>query len=164
MNTTRTWSCLLVVCVLVGMGCGRSDRTTLERQGVSFIELKGWKQSTQHGATVFKDPDSRATIAIRSAPFRSREAGMRDASTVVAATETVLRGLPRAHLRSSRAVKDERFQGRTFDVEFTPAGKRTKYERRHTVLIGEMRIYHVWLTAPVGTAGWAHQNVQQGSR
>ncbi len=145
---------LALLCGVVGLSlvaCSSGpDRTELTKEGISIVTLKSWGQTRQRGTTVFRDPKSRATIALRAVPFDGPEVGQRDLDRVIASTELVLKRLPGAKMTRASSLPREDVQARVFELSFVPKGKRKRYERRHAVLIGDNAIYHVWLTAPKG--------------
>jgi hypothetical protein len=139
---------LLVVSAIAG--CATNDASDItpskhryvnKVDGYSVDQPDGWSQDMERGAARFlPSPSSKQTIIVRSAP---RVAEIKDRRVtnedLVDATAQVLRGLPRAQLKSSMKVGGAKLPGVRFALTFVPFGRQTTYRREHVLLLGERR-------------------------
>jgi hypothetical protein len=141
----------LIICmVLAGTACQGDPpaRFTSEQDDCSFTELSGWSASRERGSLLLRDDaGSRATIVVRSAAAEGDWVEPRNPALVDRAVRKVLASLPEARLSGPTPVTGE-LHGTSFDVIFVPRGKSQRYLRRHVVLYGKERVFHVVLTAP----------------
>ncbi len=125
------------------------DRLSLKDQGLSIRSLPNWELSRDRGSVILRGPD-RATIVIRAVARQDPRSDERTDNAVVVATEKVLRSYPKATLEGPTKVEDSNLDGVSYSLTFRPSGKDRTYERRHVVLFGQGRVYHLWHTAPRG--------------
>ena len=140
-----------IALLLFGCQADSFDRFNSEEDAVSVMALDGWSQSRQRGSLLFTTPDvlDRTTIAVRSAE-RQRDTRFGD---LVSATATVLDGLDEAKVVGPRPIDHGHLKATSFEVTFIPPKRSERYQRRHVVLLGQERIFHVLHTAPEGELG-----------
>ena len=153
--THALWAALLTALVTACQGSGSDGpRTTYEDDHVSLRALPGWQARHEREVLVLVGPESAGlqdtTISIHSVPVEGDWVDPRTPETVIPATAKVLAALPQARLAPVRDAGHPRYRGQVFDVTFVPRGKQQPYQRRHAVLVGKSRVYHIWLTAPDG--------------
>ena len=134
---------------------GDSDRQVLSDRGFSMMPLDGWTETTTRGDLVFLGPEEmglqRNTIAIRSARKHGEWSKPRTPDLVVPATAKLLDALPGRRMSRAVPMRGNGLIGAAFDVSFEPRAKDgQRYSRRHVVLVGEKRVFHVLHTAPEG--------------
>jgi len=123
-----------------------------DQDHVSFAELDGWSLRHDRGTWVQVGQGERelSTISIRSVD-RNGWSEDRSPELVLPATETSLRALPSAQVHGPKDLDHPVYPASVFAVTFEPRSKKGKrYQRRHVVVFGDQRIFHVLLTAPDG--------------
>jgi hypothetical protein len=152
----------LVPIVVALAGCAVSDslvstseqRYHNETQGYAVDQPSGWSPAIVRGSAQFSPgaaDKQRHTIVVRSAtkPREMIEGQPTTTEQLVAATERVLRGLPKAKLGDRAPIVGAELPGTRFTVTFVPRGQTKSYRRDHAVLVGTKRIFHVFYTSPV---------------
>lgn len=138
----------------------QSDAPEGERQaftdGHFSIDVPdGWHSEYERGTVVLVGAETTAhnTIAIRSVARTGEWVAERTPDLVVPATEKSLAALPGAGPVTPRgAVHVGALEGAAFEVVYQPdVGGGARYERRHVVLVGAHRVFHVVHTAPEGS-------------
>lgn len=114
----------------------------------------GWTTEREPGAVVFVGDEASAldrnTIAVRSVAREGDWVVERTAELVVPATAKALAALPGAEVTPATSLKVGDLVGAVFDVTYEPvAGNGERYARRHAVLVGRDRVFHLIHTAPV---------------
>ena len=140
---------------LVGCQAEGGERFVSEEDHFSIREMDGWTVKRDRGAAVFAGAAELGlghnTIAIRSAPLQGDWVEDRTVQGVTLATAKVLEALPKAQVEPSTPVVISGFRGARFDLSFEPRSKKgQRYARRHVVLVGKRRLYHIVHTAPEG--------------
>jgi hypothetical protein len=147
----------LTLCVACGTsGSGGSDRIYANpAQGYSIAKPNGWEASRLRDVVELTPTDNSAkrkhTIVIRSTakPRELREGKPATKEAIVATTERVLRGLPRAKLEAkATSIDNSELPAMRMSISFVPQGFTRSYRREHAVLIGAKHIYHVFYTSP----------------
>lgn len=148
----------LAAVAIVAIGC--STTTSYERVPYDDLHLEvqamdGWTLERQPGALVFVgDPAAygeRVTITIQSSKKLAPDVPNADASdAIIEATEVVLRGMPEAEVEPGQRTERAGMKAAYFDASFRPRNRSQRYERRHVVLIGNRRVFHLLHTAPAG--------------
>lgn len=142
----------LFVLVPLVLACGQpaydGPRFTSSQDHFSVAQLDGWSVSREFGSTVFAN--ERTTIAIRSVAREGDWVAERTPELVFPAARRVLEALPGAKQVRQTEVDVGDFEAVSFEVEFRPSQKVEAYERRHVVLVGEHRVFHVMHTGPKG--------------
>jgi hypothetical protein len=95
----------------------------------------------------------KTTIVVRAVPVAFNSITNRAPSETFLATRQVLDSLPEARVTGPQKVQVNGFAAAAeFDLLFKPPlGGGATYERRHLVLFGTSRLFHVVHTAPEGT-------------
>lgn len=146
MRIPRTLSAVVVVTTLGGCQARSTDRIDHPDDHLSLEAIDGWTQARERGFLLFSDPDSRATIALRSGEFGKRTPA--DLAAIAASTKTVLASLPSSEVEGPIPLDHEQMTAVLFEVAFVPPDRTETYARRHAVLVGQRRFYHAVLTAP----------------
>jgi hypothetical protein len=146
---------IAIAIILLAFAACQSEgpRFTSEDEGCSFSELSGWKTDRAKGSLLLRDPDSRATIAVRAVAASGDWVEERTPALVNPAVRRVLGALPQARVEGPTPVRAG-LDGASFEVSFVPEGQQESYLRRHVVLYGEDsgRVFHIVLTVPEATA------------
>ena len=122
------------------------ERFESKADELSLVVPSSWTVTHDRGAIILASNEHpRRTIAIRSLPLSGSDA----AAKVTSATETVLRGLPGVDDLARRPFSGP-MPGIEYQLTFEP-NHRGRYARRHLLLTGERRAFHVIETAPVRT-------------
>lgn len=146
------------------LGCQATDgtkRRVYAEEQFSIAALgDGWEEARERGALVFYGPASdgldRSTIVIRSVPRHGDWVDERTPERVVHATEVTLGALPKVQLGAPTPLARDGLRGAAFELSFEPeSGGGERYQRRHCVLVGPSRVFHVVHTAPAGELGLA---------
>jgi hypothetical protein len=145
--------------LLCGCQQGTSDysgpRHLAEPDQISFARLDGWTLRHERDTWVQtrRDGESSTSVAVRAVPRDGwiEEGTPRSEESVIPATEEVLRALPGAELRGRTELSHPAFKATAFDLTFIPRPRPgDRVERRHVVLIGASKVFHVLHTGPVG--------------
>lgn len=110
-----------------------------------------WTISRDRGATVFTAPRGKKhSIVVSTAPkpIQLVEGRETSAEDVAAATERVLKTLPRASIERRWTIRGAATPAQAFALEFTPPGLNRRYQRVHVVVVGAERLFHLTYTAP----------------
>jgi len=119
------------------------ERFESKQDELSLVVPSGWAVTHDRGALILASSEHpRRTIAIRSLPLSGGGA----AAKVTSATETVLRNLPGVDDLARRPFSGP-ISGIEYQLTFEP-DHRGRYARRHLLLTGERRGFHVIETAP----------------
>ena len=147
---------LVIAAALLVAACQDSDNSRtgpLHRavsDGVSFAKLDGWTLERTRDAWVQTDQASRHTIIVRSIS-RDGWSEDRNPESVLPATETWLRSLPKAEVKGPTTFEHPAYRADAFELSFVPSGKRGQlYQRRHVVVFADDHILHVLHTGPEG--------------
>jgi hypothetical protein len=147
----------VVVAVLAASCGGGTERPEPEQifqnreHGYSVGQPEGWTTSNDRGSTRFSPANGKQTIVVRSAlrPNEIIEGKPTSNDDVIAATRKVLAQLsPR--VGGPNPIDDAELTGVEFELTFKPPSVGTLYQRKHVVLFGQQRIFHVIWTAPQG--------------
>jgi hypothetical protein len=151
--------------LLLGLAaCGQSEeggayggpRFVSESDHFSIRALEGWEVAREAGSTVFHQPDTRATIAIRIVASRGDWTEERTTELVFPATERFLALLPGVHLGSTKERTVPAGPAVEFRLSFRPNGFGGKrYDRRHVAIVTADHVIHITATAPQGQLGQA---------
>lgn len=147
------WAVPLAIVVLAGCSRPEPPRWTSAADHFSIAELPGWTATAERGSVVFRTPEQTgimASIAIRSVPVNGDWVEKRTPALVVPATERALQGLPEAQVARVGDVSRTGFSGSSYRVSILGSEGSQRYDRLHTVLVGQRRVIHVALTAPEG--------------
>ena len=151
--TARSAALSVIGSALLLVGCKNAPppaRHVAREDQVSFTIPDGFRLDHQKGTWVLigQAGHARTTIAIRSVPV-SGWSEPRTPDTVLPATLATLRALPGAKVKGPEPRKDIRYRSYEYDVVFEPRSRHgEEYERRHVVVFGSNRVFHVLLTAP----------------
>jgi len=149
-------TCLaLFLCSACGIG-GSSEpkrRYSNEAQGYVIAQPDGWTAWEHRGfaqlTPVRSKSMQRHTIVIRAAkkPQQVVDGKPTTDADLVAATERVLRALPKSTL-STKAAFDGELKGVRFSLSFVPRGLTRPYRREHALLLGSTHVFHIIYTSP----------------
>jgi hypothetical protein len=143
-------SLVLVLSVACQASEENKNRHTAEEDQVSFAIPDGFRLRRDRDTWVLvgQQARSRSTIGVRSVP-RDGWSEDRSPDSVLPATELVLRDLPGAEVTGPVKLSHPAYPAFAFDVVFEPRSRRgERYRRRHVVLFGESRVFHVLATSP----------------
>lgn len=157
---------IVAIGVLTACGSGSNpsageERYTNQAQGYSVDQPVGWNPSIVRGFAQFapKQETTRSaqnqnhTIVVRAGLIRRelKEGKPTTNDDVAAATENVLRELPRAQIGARTQLQGAVLPGVRFSMTFVPPGRTARYRREHALLFGTQRkVFHVIYTAPAG--------------
>lgn len=148
---------LTLLVVIGGSACQSSsyDRVFFDDLHLAMADLEDWTLEREPGSLIFvADPDAfgdRVTITVRSSRRLEADApGDGTTTSVIAATEAVLAAMPEARVSEPRLTRRGEMTAAYFDLTFRPRRKAERYDRRHVVLIGQRRVFHLFHTGPQG--------------
>ncbi|MBZ0232447.1 MAG: hypothetical protein K8M05_08975 [Deltaproteobacteria bacterium] len=139
---------LALLFVTVG-GCADAEldsapRFKAEPEGFSCILPDDWQLTRDRGAVILTSTENRRhTLVVRSVPLSAS----RDSANILADTEIVLQGLPGVELEGTRELTGA-LPSTEYRLTFVPPTSSERFRRRHVVLRGTSRVFHVIETAP----------------
>lgn len=149
------------VVALLLASCAGADlpgtRETFTNEGFSINVPEGWSTERDRGSIVFVSGHN--TIAVHAVARSGEWVVERTPELVIPATARTLAALPSATVSAMKPLKSGDLIGAVFDVTYSPdAVHGARYQRRHAVLVGKERVFHIFVTAPQGelakSAAW----------
>lgn len=142
---------------------GASTRSYNRVQGYSVNEPTGWsRQVDSTAATIYRGTGEHAkhTIVIRSTSKPSMLSDRLPATpeNIEQQTKVAIMSLPGARLKGTRQIENASGPAEELAFTFRPqSGGGRSYQRRHVVIVGATKIFHVFYTAPANETVDAEQ-------
>lgn len=147
----------LALVAFTSLACSASEpagtRELFTPEHFSINVPDGWRTERELGSIVFVGGSGveHNTIAVRSVARRGDWVAERTLDVVLPATARALASLPDAAVTPATRLRVGALEGAVYDVTYRPdAGQGARYGRRHAVLVGPERVFHVIHTAPIG--------------